>query len=67
MKMSNLIITHYLYCVLRSLEEVLSYDDDLVAMLCLDFTVGISPDQCFLFCLFFSLHFFLTVFSLMID
>lgn len=61
MKMSNLIITHYLYCVLRSLEEVLSYDDDLVAMLCLDFTVGISPDQCFLLFVFFTSHFFNSV------
>lgn len=61
MKMCNLIITYYLYCVLRSLEEVLNYDDDLVAMLFLDFTVGISPNQCFLFCLIFSLHFFNSV------
>lgn len=52
MQMSNLIITHNLNCVLRSLEEVLNYDDDVLAALFLDFTVGISPCQCFRFWLF---------------
>lgn len=54
--MSHLIRTHnYLYCALRSLQEVLTYDDDLVAMLYLDFTVGIAPCQCCCFPCFFHL------------
>lgn len=67
MKMSNLLITHNFNGVLRSLEQVLNYDDDVLAALFLDFTVGISHYRL----LFFFFWLFLcsapwTVFSLLI-
>lgn len=41
----NVSFSHSSQFASRSLEEVLNYEDDVLAALLLDFTVGVSPDQ----------------------